>query len=237
MSNRRPFQIGLGWVLVALVTLPPMWFVRQHLYGKGDDANLAARAAALVDFPERLGEWQQVDHSELPEEAQALLKYREAWVRIYRRHRDHAEVTAVLMVGSPGPIVRHPPEVCYHVRGNREIEQSERITLAVGGNEHTFRVSHFQPKDALGKSFATATAWSANGTFATSDRPRITFGAAASIYAVQVLCHHGTSIEGEAVEATLQGFLAEFLSAFPTIYRGVTPPQDTTQPETVAKAG
>jgi hypothetical protein len=120
-------------------------------------------------------------------------------------------VQCILIVGLPGPIVRHPPEFCYEVRDYIQLDQ-RIVKFNSEGVEHTVRLTRFQEPRVPGHEFLVATGWFANGHLGTSDFPRMTYGAEPFIYAIQIVWPFtGNWKECEAVGIS---FLKDLMPAF-----------------------
>ena len=84
-----------------------------------------AAARSVEDFPRQFGEWKQHgDDETMPEEALRELRCSGYINRHYVNQKLGREVTVLLMVGQSGPLVRHPPEICYGNQANELLQMS-----------------------------------------------------------------------------------------------------------------
>jgi len=214
-SNRRAMKPIVSWLgaalLAVILTVAPTAYYgsRTSRWASAEPLNRAA--ATLESLPERFGTWTCTDADSLPESARQLLKYEAALSRTYQDHDTSTVMRLVLIVGLPGPIVRHPPEFCYEVGNNIPLGQRV-VTFESGGVKHSIRLTRFRESGALGKEFFVATGWFAKGRLGTSDTPRMTYGGEPFIHAMQLAWT--TTDDAAHDEAVGVGFLRNLLPAF-----------------------
>lgn len=95
------------------------------------------------------------------------------WQRRYIHRGDGSSVDAVLVVGRPGPISVHTPDICFRGSGFAAAGVQRRTSIPSAGDCWTCR---FLP----GESSATHAmevhwTWSTDGTWTAPDTPRVAF--------------------------------------------------------------
>jgi hypothetical protein len=133
--------------------------------------------------------------------------------RRYVNQKLGREVAVLLMVGPAGPLVRHPPEICYGSRANKLLNDPVVVTVAGGDRRnHSFRFLKYKNTGSAGTEFSVCYAWTADGTWCVPDYPRARFGNAPLLYKLQVLTSDSMPKDGSLPAATSQ-FLHDFLPA------------------------
>jgi hypothetical protein len=189
-----------------------------------DPADMAAAAKNVEDFPRQFGEWKQRgDDETMPEEALRELECKGYIDRHYVSQKLGREVTVLLMVGAAGPLVRHPPEICYGNQANKLVQDPRDVTLTTpDSNNHTFRFLRYKNAGAASGEFSVCYGWSADGSWEVPAYPRVRFGAAPLLYKIQVLTNDAVPEDGGLPVATSQ-FLNEFLPLLRDRLRNHTP--------------
>jgi Protein of unknown function (DUF3485) len=206
---------SFSWICAAaamvIITVVPAVYCGSRSSRWGSSQGLETAAANLDALPRQIGAWKCGESVPLPESARQILKYEASLSRTYSTPDNLATIRCILLVGLPGPIVRHPPEFCYEVRENVTLDQ-RILGFDSGGAEHSVRLSRFQEPGPLQREFLVATGWFADGRLGTSDTPRVTYGAEPFIYAIQI----GWPLTGnlESSEAIGIEFLKALLPAF-----------------------
>jgi len=198
-------------VTVVVLTIVPAVYPGLRTYRWGSSETLRQAADRLEALPRHIGLWTCDESAALDEEVMEGLQCESAFSRTYSNQKNTAKVHCILMVGLPGPIVRHPPEFCYAVRDNVLLDQRV-VTFNSKSVKHAARLTRFQEPRILKREFFVATGWFADGHLGTSDFPRMTYGGEAYIYAIQVMWPIDRDLED--CEAVGISFLKDFMPAF-----------------------
>ena len=93
------------------------------------------------------------------------------------------------MVGPPGRLVRHPPDVCYANRANRQIGEVIPLEVSSQAEQHQFKLLHFQRmSQPVQNDFWVAYAYATEqGLWTAPTSPRMAFGGEPVLYKLQVL--------------------------------------------------
>jgi hypothetical protein len=197
--------------LVLLTALPAiahgLW---SHRWSDAADMAEAARRLQLV--PRQFGDWKQHgDEEQMPDEAVRELQCAGYFNRRYVNQKLGSDVTVMLMVGPAGPLVRHPPEICYGNRANELLAEPNVIPVSSpDAREHSFRLLRYRNPSAISGEFSVCYGWSADGTWSVPDYPRVQFGAAPLLYKMQLLSTDGASGDDQLPQSITK-FLDEFL--------------------------
>ncbi|WP_425398122.1 hypothetical protein [Aeoliella sp.] len=213
--SRNSFNNSLAVLSIVALTVSPAILHGRYSDRWGMPSEKRAAAVALESYPVDLGEWVSLeDGSPLDERVQKELGVKGHISRVYQNKRTNRVASVLLMVGDAGPLVRHPPEICYGNRENR-LKDESLVSITVGDDQHDsiFRVLSYSPKSPLESPFLVAYAWSSDGQWSVPKSPRIAFGGEPALYKLQVLVSN-TDFGGVDPDEELKGLLREFVTAF-----------------------
>ncbi len=210
-------RVGLSLAAIGVLTVVPAVWHGQYANRWQTPDELAAAAKTIGDFPASLGAWQSVS------EGDPLTDYvvRELGIAGYvhrtYRHRDSGHLAALLlMVGEPGPLVRHPPDICYGNLANTLLDQGlanvRTDDSEDGGATSQFRVLDYRPPSQLQDSFSVAYGFSTGAEWAAPEWPRLAYGSSRLLYKVQV--RTAAVRESSTDERLLDDFLQSFVKGF-----------------------
>jgi hypothetical protein len=190
-SKTRFHHIGVTrWL--ALVSAVGITLVGGALHGHyvqrwNKPEELSAAAAQLDALPREIGKWKAVE--DLPIDAAALniLDHPGRVSRRYVNQDTGQSIQCAILVGRPGPIAVHTPEICFSSR-DYEI-QNERIEAAIddrANHHHTFWRTDFSSRNALADGLRVYYAWSTGSIWKASTSPRFEFGGAPLLFKCQL---------------------------------------------------
>lgn len=173
--------------LTALAILVGSGFAQRH-WSRDPVVRQAldeARQRVATCLPETLGSWKgreaEIDQRGLDRAGIVGLA-----ARRYRRERDGAEVTVVLICGMTGPIAAHGPESCYPGLGYNPIAPARRIHLE--GTDGNLWSADFQGEtDGVERQLHILWSWNDGRRWAAPDNPRPYFAAAPALYKLYVI--------------------------------------------------
>jgi len=201
--------LGLG-VLMMVTTggavvhgrLSNRWGPQQHMTEAG---------TRLERIPSQIGTWQMVSSQHLDDSARAMLGCTGDIVRSYVNPTGKSEASLTLIVGPPGPIAVHSPEICFPSRNYRLLDERKRVEIRDSlGIEHEFWMVVFQSQDLEARLLHVYYGWSTGGTWTAPDNPRFEFAGSPFLYKVQLVAYD-SSQRGAADPAL--ALLREFLVA------------------------
>ena len=207
-------KITIAAMLVGLAALTAAPAVVQGVLTRRWSAttDLSGAATQLVDFPAHFGDWQQQGEEEkVPEEALRELQCAGCFNRHYVNQRLGRDVTVIVMVGPAGPLIRHPPEICYGNRANQLLAKPVDVELTTSDAvHHRLRLLRYANPRAVSGEFSVCYGWSENGAWDAPAYPRVVFGGAPMLFKMQVLTTDSLPKDGGLPPATAQ-FLNDFL--------------------------
>jgi hypothetical protein len=194
---------------VFALTLPAAWFNGQVMLRWGDPADLPGHQAALERIPVTLGQWRMVAEGKpISVLVEKQLELRGYTHRIYEQPATRQRIALLLMLGPAGPLVRHPPEICYESRENRLLE-SKALTIDAQGRQFRLRLLSYRPVSLVQSDFSVAYGFGVNGHWDVPDSPRAAYGGKPLLYKLQVLT--AATDTSETNSAGLVDFLQHLL--------------------------
>jgi Protein of unknown function (DUF3485) len=178
--------IGMAVLLVG--TLVTGWLQGRltNRWGVQPDMTLAAERLRLPS-EHVVGNWRLKSETEFAPEVVRVLECPAHISRVYEHRQTGDEVTVGVMLGPPGPISVHTPEICYSSRDFTITGARKRITIEdASGKSHTLwelpLTGNGLDKSAMRVFYgwSTGTAWEAVA------HPRFGFGGMPHLYKIQV---------------------------------------------------
>jgi Protein of unknown function (DUF3485) len=198
------------------LTVGPALLAGKYLNRWGIKPDLGVAAEQVVKFPTEFGSWQTLRNGEpLAEEVCEELGLAGYISRQYTNRSSGAIVNMLLMVGQPGPLLRHPPNICYANRANRQVGEMTSFDVDARESKSEFTAIEYEPPDALvNEHFLVAFSMSTGTDWSVPQFPRLKFGAASKLYKVQMLTAPNRPQDRTKGIATLKQFASDFCLAF-----------------------
>lgn len=184
----------------------------------GTPPNLSEAAESITALPEAIGVWQHVaDGDRLTKSISNELGLIDHVNRVYENADTGQRVQLLLMVGRPGPLVRHPPTVCYANRAHQQMGDPRWIFASEDRDPDSdrFQLLTYRPARANGEErFYVAYSHSVGERWDTPELPRLAYGGAPALFKAQALLNSNSEQDESAVLEELAAFLREFIDAF-----------------------
>jgi hypothetical protein len=175
-----------GALVVALTVLSGVvqgWMTNRW----GVPSRLAEAGAALERLPLRFGKWRAGDSAGLSDFVRNMLQAEGYLVRTYRHEPTGAVVNLLLLVGPPGPIGVHTPEVCFSGQGYSLLRKRQAVELTASDQtQHGLWVTTFRNSDLSAQSIRIYYGWTAGGSWTAAKDPRMDYAGSPYLYKVQV---------------------------------------------------
>ena len=200
----------------ALVTALSITLIGGVLYGGyaqrwNPPAELAEGVMRLEKLPSQVGKWKAVENLPIDTPTLQMLDCAGYVSRRYVNQVTGQAINCAVLVGRPGPIAVHTPEVCYSSR-DYEI-QSERTETGVEetpGRRHSFWKVDFNSRNALADGLRVYYAWSSGNVWNASRSPRFQFAGSPLLYKLQLAVNVSPNVGSKGDDAGKQ-FLEEFV--------------------------
>jgi len=205
---------------VAALTIGPA-YLHGHFTNRWDrPADLLLAAEHLDRFPTAFGNWQRLsDNEPLSEEISYELGLAGEFGRNYVDRNTGEAVGLVLMVGQPGRLVRHPPEICYGNRDNERVGDIRTLTFTDGESEHEFSLVEYRRElGGVREYFVVAYGFSdVHQVWKSPSLPRLAYGGKPILYKMQAISMPHAIDDRETIEQELEIFLKAFVKEFPVV--------------------
>jgi hypothetical protein len=203
--EQRRRRLALVLAVFAL-TIPAAYYSGIVLLRWGDPMDLSRHLSTLDEVPDQLGDWRFVAEGKpISPSAMDKLQVRGHLNRVYEHPGTGQRVALLLLLGPAGPLVRHPPEICYESSAN-SLLSSRPLTIDLGGEPERLRLLSYRSESMIDGDFLVAYGFGADRHWDCPASPRRVYGGKPILYKLQVL----TDAAAERSSADPQG-LADFL--------------------------
>lgn len=206
---RSPFALAATTILLLTMS---SGIVQGRLSGRWrstvDDDRLEKK---LADFPRDFGSWQLQESLYLTPYVQSMLECRSYLHRRYV-HRDTGQaVNVAVLVGPPGPISVHTPEICYSSRDYELREDRQQATFRLNETQAHVWKNTFYPNGTDTRSVRVYYAWNDGRGWKAPEEPRFSFVGRSRLYKIQLAAFLPSVPEGQ--DDPCSDFLEQFLPA------------------------
>jgi len=175
-----------------------------------DNALQRAADQLLQPLPTRLGNWRLLAEQPFTAEVVQMLQCPAHICRTYTNDQTGGSINVAVIIGPPGPISVHTPEICYSSEDFQVTKGRVATNLRDrGGQEHSFWELRLQANDVSATPLRVMYGWGTGGVWSASDRPRFAYGGVPYLYKIQVAA--AESDENDEYDPC-QDFLGMFLT-------------------------
>ena len=163
-------------------------------------------------LPNQFGDWHLVSKARPPSSyVCGTLNLAGHIHRVYEHVHSGHRVAVLLLVGPAGPLVRHPPEICYQSLDSQLLD-TRSLNFAIDGRPQHFRLLHYRGGSTATKDFYVAYAFGCQHRWNAPTRPRLAYGGEPVLLKLQVLTDV-TSVDDQKSTSKLLDFLQQLLPA------------------------
>jgi hypothetical protein len=132
--------------------------------------------------------------------------------RVYVHQQTGDEVKIFVLVGHPGPVSVHTPEVCYSSRDYTMSGDRQRASVKLStGDTHEFWELPLKPNGSVrGDAIRVFYGWSTGAKWEAAEHPRFGYGGLPHLYKLQMSVHTSPGSKAKGFDPG-QDFLASFL--------------------------
>ncbi len=213
-----PKSIPARMVVAAIVLVTIVSGVVQGtLRGRwGPPEDLRRAGQTLAHLPTSIGDWETQSEEPIEEVVATMLRCTGSIFRTYVHRTSGQSVRVALVVGPPGPISVHTPEICFSSQDYTQQTERQRVPVraADGSRDGQFWALSFRPNNLNGVPLRVYYAWSADGlAWQAAENPRFSLSGRKVLYKIQlagtVPRWQGTSAaDGDPCKNFLEPFLA-----------------------------
>jgi hypothetical protein len=178
----------LAVVLVVALTLLAGVLQGRMSNRWGPSPDTLAAARELERIPHEFGDWRLKASEDLSKGTREMLQCVGYFVRRYENQRTGDIVSVTLLLGPPGPIAAHTPEICFPSQNYQSRNQRQQVAIpGASGGENLFWSLDYKMNDIRGDLLRVYYAWSAGGRWeAPEDDARFAFAGRPYLYKIQL---------------------------------------------------
>ena len=180
---------------------------RRWTDNPGGDA-LQAAVDRVTSIPKTIGDWETVEEADLPGPVQQILQTFGYVQRTYVNSIGQRVLVAVL-VGPPGPMSVHKPEICYSSQNSR-MTDTARATIGKAEDDNSLWRVDFKPLSLDATPFRVYYGYSEDGKdWTATENPRLVHGGADYLFKIQ-LAYYGvlSSDDEDPARSFLEALMA-----------------------------
>jgi Protein of unknown function (DUF3485) len=209
----KPSQILICLIAVGVT------FTTALLHGRwtnrwGTPAAQVEAQAVLAGLPHDFGPWRLVESDPLPAAARGILQCSGETQGVYENQETGERVMFTLLLGPPGPMSVHTPEICYGSLDHVPLADRQRITIDESTGKDTVWMVQFHDLHELqGNITRVYYSWSESTNWNAVEEPRIQFGGGPYLFKLQLLVRLPEEAAVETQDPG-RGMLREFVPVF-----------------------
>lgn len=204
--------IALTAVLVSTIGVGILQGRISNRWGLQTNAENAAEQLRR-SLPKEVGNWRVRSDDKLPPNVVKILQCPAYISRAYEHQQTGDVVNVAVLLGPPGPISVHTPEVCYSSRDFTKDGERRRVNVTdLSKNAHSLWSLSLKGNTLDVSSLRVFYGWSTGGIWGAPEYPRFGFGSLPHLYKLQVaVTDHPSSkaIEFDAGQDFLECFLPQ----------------------------
>lgn len=212
------FSTFIAFLVLLAATLAAGW-LHGRLTNRWEvpvDSKLVAERLS-VPLPVEAGNWKLLVEDKFSDEVVRVLQCPAHINRTYEHQQSGDVATVAVIVGPPGPISVHTPEICYSSREYTQTGETHKVSIDGGKNaKHTLWELPFKAnKNLKRKELRVFYAWSTGTEWTAAEYPRFSYGGMPYLYKIQLSVTTNplaTNSEFDPGQDFLQNFLPELQS-------------------------
>ena len=201
---------GMALLLVSTLGVGVLHGRLSGRWGLVQTGQLAAEELSAA-LPAEVGNWRLRHEDQLSPEVVKVLQCPAHISRVYENQQTGDVATVAVLLGPPGPISVHTPEVCYSSRDFTISGERRAVEIATdSGASHTFWELPLKTNSVHAAPLRVLYAWSAGPHWEAANYPRFWYGSLTHLYKLQVAVtssRPGGSTEYDAGRDFLEGFI------------------------------
>lgn len=206
------FRVLVYGALAAAATLGAGYWSGERTQRWGVAPDLKEMGGNLEALPDGLAGWKMEQAQEIQDNAARILQCSGyIWRRYVNQDSSDRRVTGSVVLGPPGPISLHDPDVCFIGAGYKSEGKQSVQDFKVGDAEVPFRTVVLRSNEPGGRRIKVIWAWNNGAGWKAPDYPRIWFAGGRYLFKAQFVCP--VDREESDADEILSAFVSEFLPA------------------------
>lgn len=209
----KPIGITLSALAVMVLTLASGVIYGNLSQRWGPPQEMLEAAKKLETIPTEFGDWRLKKANTFNKETLEMLRCAGYISRIYENRVTNETVNVAVIVGPPGQISVHTPEVCFSSQDYTHESQRQKNSISRGGRDmDDFWFLTFQTNDLYARKLSVAYGWSTGGNWLAVDDPRFKYGGYPYLYKIQLAADMSGGSKDPQKDPCLE-FLEDFVPA------------------------
>jgi hypothetical protein len=187
-TSLKSFLVPVAAAAVLVGTLLGGWLQGRMITRWGADELLVA-AGKRLDQPisDQLGNWRLVNETPFSPDVVRMLQCPAHLSRTYMHEQTGDTVSVMVIVGPPGPVAVHTPEVCYgSVDYTLSAERTPAKVVDRQQREHSLWQISLTPRSVAALPHRVLYAWGTGGPWQATDDPRFAHAGEPYLYKIQL---------------------------------------------------
>lgn len=179
----------------------------------GPSSSTLKAAEELQSFPDSFATWKIQSTNTFSDSVLTELRCSGYISRIYQNQETGTVVNVAVLLGPPGEISVHTPEICFSSRDFSIESKRQRLVIQKpDGSREEFWSLDFRSNDLQGQLVHVAYGWSLGSHWSAPEEPRFVFGGQQHLYKIQ-LAAYGNARQEMSGDNPCRQFLADFIPA------------------------
>jgi hypothetical protein len=207
----KSLSLAICSMLAVVGTVAAGWSqgCQTNRWGPAPDAALAADRLSLP-LPEQAGNWRLEQEVPFSDAVVRILQCPAHVSRVYVHEQTGDSATVAVIVGPPGPVAVHTPEICYSSRDYSIAAPRKETQVADStGQSHAFWDLSLKANDLNANSLRVLYGWSSGSSWEAARHPRFGYGGLPHLYKLQVAVTSNS--EGTGFDPA-EDFLTQFVA-------------------------
>ena len=187
-SGKQIWFAALAGVILLAGTLWGGW-LHGRMVKRGDGGELLADAGKRLARPvsEQHGNWRLLKEAPFSPDVVKMLQCPAHINRTYMHQQTGEVVTVSVIVGPPGPIAAHTPEVCYSSQDFTLLNDRTLVPIIDRQQrEHSFWQVAMEPRNVVRTTQRVLYAWGTGGHWSATGQPRLAHAGEPYLYKIQL---------------------------------------------------
>lgn len=206
-------------VVLTVISLGGDFLCRTLANSVDRDKLLKAAGERIDRLPARIGHWRMATSEPLTDDVVRMLNCSAHENRVYVDDQTGEAVSVILMVGAPGPLLAHTPEICYSSVDFDILEPAHPEPVRGAGDDgDVLNEVTFGSREIAAEKQRVYYGWrKVRGLWLAPQNPRLTLGGASMLYKLQLAAKAPAGLtHDESAPDAARRFLVDLLPVLET---------------------
>lgn len=183
----KRLYILLGVVLAVALTVSSGVLQGRMRNRWGPSPDTLRAADKLAEVSPQFGDWRLRSSGKLGDTSEKMLECAGYFIRNYQNQATGDLVSVTLLLGPPGPISVHTPEICFPSRNYKVLGKREQVAIhGADGGDDQFWALGYKANNLRGDMLRVYYAWSPGNRWSATGDPRFKYAGQPYLYKIQL---------------------------------------------------